>query len=389
MAQFRRPASSLGRPPRPQVVSSLFSLLFVLLLSSLLASCSSPKPLRIGYLGTLGGRTSDLGIRGLYGARLAVNERNASGGIAGQKIELIEEDDHHEPEAAGRAFHRLAEKGVVAIIGPMTSAIAQTLLPHANELRIPLLSPTASGAQLSGIDDYFLRITPSARDFATTTADYLAAKPSIRRIRPIIDLNNAAYSRSWLRDFSTAFNAKGGTLLDPIQFTADDLTDFDALARRALDGNPDGILMIASSFDMAMVCQSLRKYNHATLLFASESAGSERLIELGGRFVEGVHIPQSFDRNNSSSAYSQFRSAYVKAYGKEPGRAGTNAYDATTIILDLLATGTPPSELKQAILARRQFQGRQHSIIFDAYGDSTATTRMTVVRQGKFVRDEP
>ena len=85
---------------------SLRGLAAVLQLLFALYACAPQEPIRIGFLGALSGRVTDLGISGLYGARLAVEQRNAADGIRGRAIELHIEDDrvpgHHR---LGRRSH--------------------------------------------------------------------------------------------------------------------------------------------------------------------------------------------------------------------------------------------------------------------------------------------
>ena len=369
---------------------SLRGLAAVLPLLFALYACAPQEPIRIGFLGALSGRVTDLGISGLYGARLAVEQRNAADGIRGRAIELHIEDDRHDPESARKAFRRLAAKDVVAIVGPMTSVIAQTVLPLANEAQIPLLSPTATSTQLSGNDDYFLRVIPSTAEFSTTTARHFLDRTALRRIRPVIDISNAAYSKSWLRDFSETFEAGGGSLLDPVTFITDDGTDFDTLARRTLAGEPEAVLIVAGALDTAMLCEAVRRRHQTIPLAAAEWAGTERLIELGGSAVEGLLVAQVDQRQSATPNFQDFREAFLKRYGREPDFAAIKAYDAAAIVLTTLDAGTPPHDLKNGILKRSSFEGRQGSIVIDGNGDARAATATTmVIRRGQWESSEP
>ena len=362
----------------------------VLPLAFLLSACAPQEPIRIGFLGALSGRVTDLGISGLYGARLAVEQRNAADGIRGRMVELHIEDDRHDPESARKAFRRLAAKEVIAIVGPMTSVIAQTVLPLANETQIPLVSPTATSTQLTGNDDYFLRVIPSTSAFSSATARHFLQRTSIRRIRSVIDISNAAYSKSWLRDFADTFEAGGGMLLDPITFIADDSTDFDTLARRILAGEPEAVVIVAGALDTAMICEGIRRRHQTIQLAAAEWAGTERLIELGGRAVEGLLIAQVDQRQSTAPNFQDFRQAFLKRYSREPDFAAIKAYDAASIVLDTLDAGTPPHALKHGILKRGSFEGRHGLIVIDDKGDARAATATTmVIRQGQWDSSEP
>lgn len=387
MTSLGGPASRLGKPGDLKARHAACTLLCIVSAALWLTACSPPQPIRIGHLGTLSGRASDLGISGLYGARLAVDQHNNAGTPQSRRIELIEADDRNDPETARIAFHRLADKGLAAVIGPMSNAIAYTLQPHANERRILLISPTASSTQLSQSDDYFIRTTPSASDFAAATAQHLKEHTTIKRIRPLIDLSNTAYSRSWLRDFSSAFRSEGHALLEPIAFVPDETTDFNALARRALAEHPDGILLTTQPLDTAILAMSIRKRHPTVELIATESAGTPRLLELAPPWIEGLRVAQAFDAHSAAPAYAEFRSAYSKTYGQQPGFAATSAYDAANILIGLLDVAAPPSDLKRAILDKKTFEGRQNPITIDAYGDAQTVTHIATVRHGHFVRE--
>ena len=69
----------------------------------------------------------------------------------------------------------------------------------------------------------------------------------------------------------------------------------------------------------------------------SEWAGTEQMIELGGKAVEGIYQAQFIDRFSTRPEYLVFQQTYLKRFGKEPGYAGVTAYDATNVILDALA----------------------------------------------------
>src|ERR1700752_3486761 len=101
----------------PRVLALFASLLF------LLDGCGDPTPLQVGFVGGLSGRVADLGVAALDGARLAIEEQNAKGGIDGHPIELTEEDDPQDQDSAQAVFEGLAERHVKAVIGPMTSVM--------------------------------------------------------------------------------------------------------------------------------------------------------------------------------------------------------------------------------------------------------------------------
>lgn len=350
----------------------------------LIASCSPPEPLRIGFLGGLSGRVSDLGSSGINGVRLAIDLRNKAGGIKGQQIELIEADDQQDPEAAIKAFGSLIDRHVEAIIGPMTSAMATSTIPLANRAQVVMISPTVTSTDFSAQDDYFFRVIPATSAFVKTSADHYFRTLGLRRIRLVYDLRNRSYSESWLKEFTQSFSAKGGKLLPPLGFTSSDELSFSELLPRILSGNPEGVILIANSVDSAMLCRDIRKQNPSIVIGTSEWAATERLIELGGKAVEGISVAQLYNRHNTQSAFVAFREAYLKRFKQEPGFAGLLAFDAANVVFTALEGKTTDQSLKQALLAHREFSGAQRKIAFDAHGDTLGETFIGQIKDGAF-----
>ena len=83
---------------------SLMRLLILLVSASILGGCAPPEPYRIGFLGGISGRYADLGIGGRNGAALAIEMRNAAGGINGRRSSLSSRTTSRIPTLPGRRF---------------------------------------------------------------------------------------------------------------------------------------------------------------------------------------------------------------------------------------------------------------------------------------------
>ncbi|MBA3059369.1 MAG: ABC transporter substrate-binding protein [Gammaproteobacteria bacterium] len=355
-------------------------------IASLVSGCAPPEPIRLGFLGGISGRVADLGVGGRNGAALAIDLRNQAGGINGRKVVLIVEDDQQNPEVAKQAVTRLITQKVAAIIGPMTSAMAVATVPLVNEAKLLMLSPTVTTTALSGLDDYFLRIIEPTTAYARKAALYHFNNQGSRRIAAAYDQRNLAYTESWLTDYRRVFETAGGAVLKTVAFSSNETTQFGELADRLLEVQPDSVLIVANSVDTALLAQQLRKRSASVHINTSEWAATERLIELGGKAVEGMVIAQFIDRDSTQPAYLAFHKAYLARFGQEPGFAGLSAFDATNVVLDALLGQKEGQSLKHLILTRREFAGAQAPIRFDANGDATREVYQTIIRNGAFVR---
>ncbi len=357
-----------------------------ILLGVALMGCQPQEPIRIGFVGGTSGRGADLGIAGRDGVQLAVERTNAAGGVSGRKVELVTRDDEQDPEVAKRVVRELVNQGVAAIVGPMTSAMGVAVVPVANEAETVLVSPTATTEALSGIDDHFFRVTSTTRVYASRNARYQVDSKHMRHIAAIYDLGNRAFTESWLKNFEGAFVQGGGELVQTVTFTSGETTSYLSLGEELLRPHPDGVLIVANSMDSALICQQIRKLDADIPITLADWGATERLLELGGKAVEGVTVVQTFDRDSTAPRYQEFRKAYIDRFQREPGFAGVYAFDAAEVILNTLEKRERGQNLREAILAIRQYEGLQSPFRFDDFGDVIRPhVSMSIVRDGRFV----
>lgn len=349
-----------------------------------LGACGPPEPLRIGFLGGLSGRVADLGEAGRNGAQIAVEEVNRAGGIDGRQVELIVRDDAQNPERAIAAIKELIGARVEAIVGPMTSAMAEAVVPVAEQAKVVLVSPTVTAHPFFGRDDHLFLIMSSTAEAAALSADYHFAQSGVRRVAAIHDLKNRAYSESWLHHFTAEFQERGGSVV-PVPFESGPDVDMAAIVRHALTGQPDAVLLITSALDAARLAQRIRERDLRVLIFASQWASTERLIELGGSAVEGIVLHSYFDRESKAPGLLRLRQAYRQRFLREPDFASVAAYDATHAVLAGLAGRQGEQTLREALLTRGPFPGADEAVTFDRNGDSRRIPRVTAVRDGRFV----
>jgi branched-chain amino acid transport system substrate-binding protein len=350
------------------------------------SACKSKAPIRIGFLAGTSGRVADLGISGRDAAQMLVDRTNREGGLNGRPLQLIIKDDQQNPERARQAVKELIDAGVQALIGPMTSDMGIAVVPLLNQARLVAVSPTITTEKLTGRDDYFFRVATTARQTATQSAAYHAKDAGIKRMAAIFDLDNRAYSDTWLDSFTAGFTRLGGAIVKVVGFDTHGGRTFLGLTGELLAAKPDGILVIANSVDAALICQQIRKSAPTLSITLAEWGATERLLELGGRAVEGVTVIQPFDRENQAPAYQAFRKAYLQRYKREPGFPGVDAYEATQVVLTALAAQKQGESLKDVILRVRRFEGLQDRFRFDDFGDVVRpNVSMSIIRNHRFV----
>ena len=348
-----------------------------------LAACADRKPMRIGFLGGLSGRVSDLGIGGRNGTQIAIDDINAAGGLAGRALELLARDDEQNADIARQRLAELYGLGVAFVIGPMTSTGAAAVLPLANERRIPLISPLAGANDFRGKDDAFFRVVSDVAASARQQAAELLRR-GLRRVVTVADTKNGVFTRNWSSFVSERFVAGGGTALPTVEFEAAPGLQFQELAQRMADTGADGVVIAASAADSAVLVQQLRRLRPGMYIALSVWAGTEELPALGGRALDGVLVTQFFDRFSATPRWMEFVAHYRGRFGDTPGYAALNGYDAMLMGAAAVRAGSG-GDVLAALRQVREIDGLQRKLNFDEFGDCLQSTYLTEVKDGRYV----
>lgn len=330
----------------------------------LLFCCQAPKPIHIGFLGTLSGRFADLSATGHNGLVLALEECNRSGGVQGRPVVLLEEDDRADEAAAIAAFRRLVERGADAIVGPMISKTAIAIVPEANQMGVVVMGPTISTNALTGIDDHFFRVY-TASEYTSRQLAREVHKLGAKRVLGLYDLTNRAHTESAYLPFQDEFIKLGGEVLPPLTFFAREQPSMTQLARTAVTLGADSVFVLMGSMDTALFSQCLRKEGVKLLLCCTDWSGTADVSQFGGRSIDGLIFLHSMNAN----ANTAFIEAYRKRFVATPDFAALRTYEATWVLLQALRHRPDPTVLRDTLLEMRRFQVGETTIEFDRWGD--------------------
>ena len=362
-----------------------FTLLSILI-TLLLCSCTEQEPIKVGFIGSLSGKSSELCLIARDGAQLAVEEVNAQGGLGGRQVELIVFDINNNTEKAIEGVNVLADSGVKAIIGPSTSEMAKAAAPAANNRKTVLISPTASTIELAGIDDYFFRVYPTSASNARTLADYAVTVANNQRVAILSNLANQAFVEPWQAAFAQRFKELGGEVTTTISFNSKDrkssLLEF---AQEIVATEPDGILILTNSIDAGLFSQQINKLRTGIDLYGSDWTFSGELVQYGGKSVEGFTFTTNIDMNNEAAAFKTFKSNFADRFDKEPNFPAVFSYEATQLLFDALRNNSNRLQLPETLKKLPRVKGLQANYKLDSFGDIERPPYLNQVKNGAFV----
>ena len=169
---------------------------------------TSNAQIKIGVIQPLTGAAAASGNYVISGAKIAVEEINAKGGVLGQKIEIVVEDNKSNPtEAAAAAEKLIVRDKVPVIMGAWGSSFTLAVMPKLMEYKGPMLVETSSSGKITTSGNpYVFRISPPS----SVEADAFAPKVGSLGIKKVdfLVVNND-WGRGAAEDFGKMFKSKG------------------------------------------------------------------------------------------------------------------------------------------------------------------------------------
>ncbi|QEI07600.1 ABC transporter substrate-binding protein [Pigmentiphaga aceris] len=367
---------------------------------------------RIGALTPITGAGSPYGPGMQQAIRLAVDEVNAAGGVAGMKLELITEDSQTKPDAAVLAAKKLIEVNKVqAILGTWSSGVTLAVMPLTDAAGI--IEMNVSGAPaISTLDtkDLVWRFQATNDRFGAAFAE-ICTKRGFKR--PATMAFNNASGLGNVNGFKKAWEARGNKVVAEVVYEPN-RPSYRSELQKVLDAKPDVIVTGSYLPDSTII---LREWFQAGAenkwIMPGWAAGPDLVKALGNEVCEGVISVETVS-NEGSDAYKAFDAAYTKAMGRS---AGSNIYaamaydmvislalaieaagakaDIATINGKIREVSNPPGDAvysfasgKAALAAKKKinYEGASSKLDFDKFGDTTPDFGVFVIEKGQLVR---
>lgn len=211
--------------------------------------------LQIGTLLPVMGPDRDAARAALAGAKVAVDEINAGGGVLAEPVVLVpDESGDGSPTATTDAAQRLIDQHVDAVIGGTAYGITSFALPKLTEAGIILFSPTDTARALSIVDDrgLFFRLSPPT-DLEGQVLGNLITNDGYTRVA--IAAGSGDDNRELAADIAASINADSGTVTATVEVGDD--PDGAAVAQQMIDSDPQALVIVTSAPAAAAIVKGL------------------------------------------------------------------------------------------------------------------------------------
>ncbi|MCX4546105.1 bifunctional serine/threonine-protein kinase/ABC transporter substrate-binding protein [Streptomyces sp. NBC_01565] len=352
-------------------------------------SSSASTTVVIGVDAPLTGDLSFLGVGIKNSADLAVKAANRTGHVPGVKFEIKALDDQAmPPKGQQNAAQFIADDKVLGVVGPLNSAVAQSLAGPLEQASLVTISPANtnpaltygsgwSGGSKSRPHKTYFRTVATDVDQGPFAAQYLRKEAAKSKLFVIDD--NSTYGTGLTAGFSSEFTKLGGTVVGTDHVDASG-SDFSTLAARVRASGADAVYFGGYYTTAAPLSRQLKQAGVSIPLMGGDGVFDPQYVKTNdkaeGDLATGIGVPAE-DLAGARTFVSDYQAA---AYPEAAGSYGAYAYDATWAVIEAVKAvaaangGTLPADARAKMpnaVAGLAFDGITGRVAFDAYGDTT------------------
>ena len=278
--------------------------------------------IKIGGIGPLTGSTAQYGIATDEGAKIAIEEINALGGI---QFELNGQDDEADGEKGVNAYNNLMDWGMQILYGCTTSGSCAAVAAESFNDRVFQLTPSASSTTVTEGHDNVFQLCFTDPNQGKTAADFIKDNALATKVAVIYN-NSDDYSTGIYQGFKAEAEAVGLEIVSTTTFPDDTTTDFSAQITDAYNTGAEMIFLPIYYTPASNILIQASQKGYDFSYFGCD--GLDGILTLEGfdtALAEGVYVLTPFD--TASDAAVSFIEKYKAATGGEPNQFAADGYD--------------------------------------------------------------
>jgi branched-chain amino acid transport system substrate-binding protein len=312
---------------------------------------SAAEPYKIGGLLETSGFIATLGNPGLEGARLAVEQVNADGGINGRPLELVNiNTESDETKAVTGAKRLIEQEQVLAIVGAMSSGSSFSITDTVQRARMPVVANGASrGIVLPADQKRWLFLVPLTDVLVQGRMLEHMKRQGITRIALLN--SDVAFGTSGREQLERLAPGHGIRLVMQQTFSNTD-QDMTPQLTRIRSSDAEATVIWATGPGLAIATKNHRQLGIKTPLYISHAGNDFNYLRLAGEAAQDVFLPSSKiyvagslpTGDPQRPVIDRFVAAYEQKYGKTPATFAGNGYDSVMILAAALRKAGPDRE---------------------------------------------
>lgn len=320
--------------------------------------------LEIGLVNSVTGEAASTGIYVQHGVEMAVAEWNAKGGVNGQKIKLITQDDTGQAAGAVNAFNKLIRNSKpMAVLLPNYSVMVMAIMPYLNDAGIPSLTGATNPKITKQGNKLIFRFRTSDEIMAQLIAQY-ALKQS-DKIAVIHDTNE--FGRGGADSLKETLAASKVTPLITEGYNTGD-KNFTAQLLNIQKSGAKVLLGWGHPLENGLIMKQLKELGINIQLIGAAPYGHPVALNLAKDAAEGVIYAQEYCAFDKDPKVKDWAARYQEKFKQVSEFNAATYYDGMNLILEVIQKYKPanPKEMQAALEKVTSYQGVCGNFGFDS-----------------------
>ncbi len=345
---------------------------------------ASGEPIKIAIIGAMSGTNAVLGAWMKKGVTLAVDEKNAAGGIKGRPISIVVYDDEAEPTKSVNLAKKVAtEDQVVAAWATTNSSSALADIPIFQQYKIVQITNGTNVDITNKGSAYIFRACPAGPAYETPLVDFLVKTKGFKKFAIITD--TSAYGKGEADYQTAALKANGLEPLARESYGIDD-KDFTGQLTKILQTQPEVLLFGGSEVASGLIAKQARALGFKGQMAGGSAIATPKFAETGGAdIVEGVFATAPYLSNDLNDKTKAFAAKYKAKWNEDAEVHGANTYDGTQLLMQAMekASAITGEAIAAAFHTICGYEGLQGTFCVKQNGETIDKTQLGVWKGGK------
>ena len=250
-----------------------------------LGTAQAADTVKLGLVAELSGAGAPSGTNWRDGAKLAVAEVNAAGGILGKKVEMPEYDTQTDPQVSRALVQKAIDEGVIAIIGTVYSGSTMVNMLVAKQNSIPQFVGSEAPAIVEKGNPFVYRTSSGAQKGVPSLTPYF--KDTLKAKKVGVAWVNNEFGKGGRTVFIAEMKKAG---IDVVVDVASEQaqTDYAADVAKIKSANPDAVFVYMNQEESARFLIEAKKQALPMPLVGEVTLTEAKVIELAGNAAEGA-----------------------------------------------------------------------------------------------------
>lgn len=311
-----------------------------------LAGPTAAQTVKVGVTLSTTGPAASLGIPEANTIKLL------SKSVGSASIEYLVLDDATDTTRAVSNMRKFVTGDQVDIIfGSTTTPVSLAMIDVAAELKIPVITLTASAKLVTPMDErkkWIFKVAQNDTLMVKAVLDHMA-KNGVKTVG-FVGFNDA-YGDGWVDEMTAPLQERGMRLVASERYARTD-TSATSQALKIATANPDAVFVGASGTPAALPVKALRERGYKGKIYLAHGAANNDFLRIGGKDVEGAFMPAGpvlvAEQLPRSAPTRERALEYTKKYEAAHGAGSVTTFGAHAFDAAILLEAAIPTALKSA-----------------------------------------